>query len=156
MSAKEHRLTGMFTPWGSVCIKAPNPFWTIIAFRVMWWSLCLPLVRSSGTFSSPLSFRPVKNTHRGHGERSRRATKCPRSSVCALQRYPRCDWIEFFMLTSHPKTPDRTAAEAGRHVSRNIHNTGNFGASRETTDNGGRRDTAAADLPQYSDQMDPP
>lgn len=60
------------------------------------------------------------------------------------------------MLTSHPKTPDRTAAEAGRHVSRNIHNTGNFAAPRENTDNRGCRDIAAADLPQTSDQTDPP
>lgn len=73
---------------------------------------------------------------------------CLRNSIFALLRHYIHNRFEFFRLTSHPKTPDRTAAEAGRHVSRNIHNTGNFGASREITDNGGCRDIAAADLPQ--------
>lgn len=66
MTGEARTLCG-FSPRGhSVCKNRPHPFWTIIAFRVMWWSLCLPLLRSSGTFSSPLSFRPAKNTHRGH------------------------------------------------------------------------------------------
>lgn len=75
---------------------------------------------------------------------------CLRKSIFAITRFYTYPKSEFFTLTSHPKTPDRTAAEAGRHVSRNIHNTGNFAASREKTGKGdcGDCDTAAADLQQ--------
>lgn len=81
---------------------------------------------------------------------------CRRNCILAAEHRYTHNRIGFFRLTSHPKTPDRTAAEAGRHVSRNIHNTGNFGASREKTDKRVCRDiTDAADLLQDRDQLDP-
>lgn len=80
---------------------------------------------------------------------------CLRNCILAAEHRYTHSRIEFFRLTSHPKTPDRTAAEAGRHVSRNIHNTGNFGASREKTDKRVCRGiTDAADLLQDRDQLD--
>lgn len=80
-----------------------------------------------------------------------------KESPFALYRYHGHHPSSFFTLTSHPKTPDRTAAEAGRHVSRNIHNTGNFAASRENMDkNGGCRKRVAAEFTHTDLRSDQP
>ena len=141
-AAQVHRLTGFSLHGASVCRRAPHPFWTIIAFRVMWWSSAYlwsdPAVRFPPRCHSDLSKTHTADMVRGHAG----VIMCLRKSSFAISLNYSSQWIEFFTLTSHPKTPDRTAAEAGRHVSRNIHNTGNFAASREETDNRGCREGA--------------
>lgn len=94
--------------------------WTRISMLLT--ELNPPLLRSSGTFSSPLSFRPVgikKNT-----EQQSAQTKCPNNGQAVNEE---CLWIRWkpewgelkrLNLTSHPYTPDRTNSDASRHLSR--------------------------------------
>lgn len=85
--------------------------------------------------SPPRCHSDLTKTHIAHTVRhTSGAITCTGTCLFTICRCYSVQWIEFIMLTPHPKTPDRTAAEAGRHVSRNIHNTGNFASCRENTD----------------------
>ncbi len=83
----------------------------------------VPLERSSGTFSSPLSFRPVgtdtKLWMRSAGDRLGTA------SVLSVIQYPKACWESVravsaeIPLTSHPTAPWRAASDAAdRHLYR--------------------------------------
>lgn len=155
LSGQKRWLNWVFLHLVSLCKKSSssilnnNRFQGDEASAYLWSD---PAVRSLPRCHSDLSETSTADRVRDQS----RVITCLRNSTLAAKRHYTHNWIEFFRLTSHPKTPDRTAAEAGRHVSRNIHNTGNFGASREKTDNRVCRDIADADFLQDRDQLDPP
>lgn len=133
-----HGITAFLLQRASVCRGVPRPFWAVISCDVMRLNVTSGQIQRYVLL--PAVIPTCENTHTGDTVRARTGLiACPEKYIFAICSSDRRQCVEFFTLTSHPKTPYRTAAEAGRHVSRNIHNTGNFAASREKnkTDNGG-------------------
>lgn len=96
----------------SVCRKGPHPFWTIIALRLM----KKRLLTSAQIQRYVLLPAVIPPCHRQQTWWGATLVLFRVTHILSVQRHL---WIEFYKLTSHPKTPDRTAAYVGRHVSRN-------------------------------------